>query len=325
MQKFYYLVFLTCFIFADNTPQNFPHLQGGNYKYWCPITGENLAQHSKTNYSSKLISGTQRQYSSLFGLYFDTKEYGILKDSIQTYDEKKGTFIPIKRSDIKYNENDFAKDKKWNENIKVKKLYKMGEKIFIFKCKKNHPELDDFLEINELKGYLLESKSCGSLEEKHLHPLSIYLWDVKKLGILENKNRVIVGEDEKCPVCGMFVHKYPKWAAKIYYGEKHYSFDGVKDLMKFYFNPLKWGKYPMTSKDNITKFEVTDYYTQNSIDGFKAFYVIRSDVYGPMGHELIPFLKLEDAQTFLKDHKGKKILTFDEIKESLPYELDSNG
>ncbi|MBI3873943.1 MAG: nitrous oxide reductase accessory protein NosL, partial [Arcobacter sp.] len=123
--------------------------------------------------------------------------------------------------------------------------------------------------------------------------------------------------------CGMFAHKYPKWVAKLHYGEKYFAFDGVKDLMKFYFNPLKWGKYTNATKDKITSFEVTDYYKQNSVDGFKAFYVIRSDIYGPMGNELIPFDKLEDAKTFQKDHNGKRILKFSEITENIPYELDS--
>ena len=52
------------------------------------------------------------------------------------------------------------------------------------------------------------------------------------------------------------------------------------------------------------------------IDGTKAFYVINSDVYGPMGEELIPFLTKEDAQTFLMDHKAKKIVIFSEITKS---------
>lgn len=325
MEKFYWLIFLFSITFAQTTPKVFPHLQGGDSEYWCPITGENLQNHQHSNYTAKLTNGTIRQYSSLFGLYFDTKEYGLLPHSIKKYDPKKGQFLPLNHNQIKYNEDDFLKDKKYSENVKVKKLYKMGEKIFTYKCKKKHPNLDDFLEINELKGHLHSYKTCGNLEENHLHPLSLYLWDVKKLGILENKNIVIVAEDEKCPVCGMFVHKYPKWAAKLYYGERYFVFDGVKDLMKFYFNSSKWGKYPKTTKKDVTKFEVTDYYTQNAIDGFKAFYVIRSDVYGPMGHELIPFVNIDDAKTFLKDHKGKKILTFDEIKETLPYELDSNG
>jgi len=33
---------------------------------------------------------------------------------------------------------------------------------------------------------------------------------------------------------------------------------------------------------------------------------MRSDVYGPMGRELIPFEKMKDAEEFMTDHKVKK-------------------
>ena len=69
---------------------------------------------------------------------------------------------------------------------------------------------------------------------------------------------------------------------------------------------------------------VTDYYTQKAIDGTKAFYVIRSNIYGPMGHELIPFNSKDDAKTFMRDHFGTKILEFDEITEQQVYKLDNN-
>ena len=36
-----------------------------------------------------------------------------------------------------------------------------------------------------------------------------------------------------------------------------------------------------------------------------------------MGEELIPFKKEDEAKKFMTDHFGKKVLSFDEIKESL--------
>ena len=92
----------------------------------------------------------------------------------------------------------------------------------------------------------------------------------------------------------MFTYKYPKWAAQIFYKhgdhEHHYSFDGVKDMMKFYFDPMEWGKYEMAKKESISKILVTDYYSQKAIDAKVSYFVIGSDVYGPMGNELIPFI-----------------------------------
>lgn len=316
-----YLLFCLHTLFATST---LPLLQNDNGKLWDPVTGENLKEFIKSNFTAKLHNGTVRQYSSFYSVFSDKQNYGLLENSIRYYDITTNTFLPLPKSFI-YSEKDFQKDKLWRENIKIKKYYKMGEKIYRSRCKNTQLDLEEFLEINELK-YFLESEAiCGKLIEKYLHPLSIYMWDVKKLGLTHNKNVITVNETEKCPVCGMFVAKYPKWAAKLYYGDQSYVFDGVKDLMKFYFNSKKWGNYSNTTPDNVTKFEVTDYYTQNAIDGFKAFYVIRSDVYGPMGNELIPFEKQEDAKSFMIDHNGKKILRFEEIREDIPYKLDTNG
>ena len=67
---------------------------------------------------------------------------------------------------------------------------------------------------------------------------------------------------------------------------------------------------------------MTDYYSLESIEGTRAFYVIGSDVFGPMGKELIPFGKETEAREFLKDHKGKKILRFQEITPEILKTLD---
>jgi nitrous oxide reductase accessory protein NosL len=58
---------------------------------------------------------------------------------------------------------------------------------------------------------------------------------------------------------------------------------------------------------------VTDYYSMTPIDGHTAWYVVGSDVFGPMGRELMPFQKESEAKEFMKDHLGKKLLRFNEV------------
>ena len=43
---------------------------------------------------------------------------------------------------------------------------------------------------------------------------------------------------------------------------------------------------------------------------------------GPMGHELIPLASRADAEEFLGDHQGRRILRFDEVGRALPEKLD---
>ena len=46
---------------------------------------------------------------------------------------------------------------------------------------------------------------------------------------------------DKCPVCGMFVAKYPDFVDQIVFKDgTHAFFDGVKDMMKYYFDLPKY-------------------------------------------------------------------------------------
>jgi copper chaperone NosL len=117
---------------------------------------------------------------------------------------------------------------------------------------------------------------------------------------------------DKCPVCGMFVAKYPDWNAEIIFKDGSYAaFDGAKDMFKYCFDLRRYN--PSKSLGDIDSIYVTDYYDLTLIDGTKALYVIGSDVYGPMGRELIPFKEEGGARDFLKDHKGKAVLKFKDV------------
>ena len=126
---------------------------------------------------------------------------------------------------------------------------------------------------------------------------------------------------DKCPVCGMFVYKYPDWVAQIILTDGSVLFfDGAKDLFKFYFDIKKYT--PEKSQKDIAAIYVTEYYDMKLINGKEAFFVIGSDVYGPMGHELIPFASKADAELFKKDHGGTRILEFKGIKPVIIKKLD---
>ena len=98
-------------------------------------------------------------------------------------------------------------------------------------------------------------------------------------------------------------------------------FDGAKCLFKYYLDIKKYD--PTKNKEDITEISVMDYYSKTSIGALQAFFVIWSDVYGPMGHEPIPFEKETDAKKFMKEHKGKKILRFKDVNPNLIKSLDN--
>ena len=140
-------------------------------------------------------------------------------------------------------------------------------------------------------------------------------------GLAQTKNTVQPAKKDKCPVCGMFVYKYPDWLAEIIFKDGSVDFfDGVKDLSKYYFNIRKYS--PGKNKKDIAAIYVTEYYDMQLIDARKAFFIMGSDVYGPMGHELIPFATEADAKAFMMDHKGKKLLRFEAITPRVIDKLD---
>lgn len=130
------------------------------------------------------------------------------------------------------------------------------------------------------------------------------------------------GAKDLCPVCGMLVSKYPNWVAVALYrdGHAHY-FDGAKDMFKYL---QEYPKYaPGHRKEDLAGLYVTEFYGLAKIDAKKAFYVTGSDVLGPMGHELVPLETRADAEEFLKDHKGRKIYTFDQVTAEIVAKVDN--
>ena len=129
------------------------------------------------------------------------------------------------------------------------------------------------------------------------------------------------GARDLCPVCGMLISKYPNWTARVAYRDNSaHFFDGAKDMFK-YLHEL--GKYATGHrKEDISALVVTEFYGLTKIDARSALYVIGSDVLGPMGHELVPLETRADAEEFLKDHKGKRILTFEQVTAEIITKVD---
>jgi len=118
---------------------------------------------------------------------------------------------------------------------------------------------------------------------------------------------------DRCPVCGMFVAPYADWVATISFKDgSHLFFDGCKDLFRYYFDLPEAGE--KLSRKQIESIMVTEYYSTRKMKVSDVFFVVGSDVFGPMGKELIPVAGEKTAATFMRDHKGTELLTFDQVK-----------
>lgn len=123
---------------------------------------------------------------------------------------------------------------------------------------------------------------------------------------------------DKCPVCGMFVSPYANWVAAIEFTDGSLNFfDGSKDMFKYLFFMDKYNKQK-TRKD-VANIYVTEFYSTKLMPAKELYFISGSNVMGPMGKELIPVKGKKNAETFLKDHHGERIITFESVRpEDLP-------
>lgn len=122
-------------------------------------------------------------------------------------------------------------------------------------------------------------------------------------------------DGEVCAVCGMSVSRYPEWVAEVVCADGSVVyFDGPTDLFRFLRDP---GRYAgQASRSSIVAAFVTGYYDRAAIPARDALFVVGSDVVGPLGAELVPHGSRAEAEDFMVDHRGKRILSFDEASRT---------
>ncbi len=314
-------------------------VQHGKDKMYCSNCAMSLSTYYKTNHIHK-----NHQYCSLHCLYDATK--GNIPDDVKVVDTNSLKFIDAKKAyyvvgsdkmgTMTYNskyafksfddakkfvkknggkisnfveayeitKEDFLQDLKLLQAKKEKKTYKLGKKLYTKKCEKVN--VNSFETISLLKAKL--KNVCKTRRDRELQYVAEYLWDVvKKNKVLEAFGKIEYTKHDKCPICGMFVYKYPKWVAMVEVNGKKIYFDGAKDMFKYVIKHK--------SKIDNKKVFVTDYFSGKKIDALFAHFVYGSNVYGPMGNEFIPFYSEKDANSFRKDHYGMAVYGFLQIVE----------
>lgn len=121
---------------------------------------------------------------------------------------------------------------------------------------------------------------------------------------------------DRCPVCGMFVHKYPHWMAGYVFK------DGAKVFhcspKCFFHNLHHIDKYqPGRKADDLQLIWVTDYYTAKPIDARdpEVRFVVGTTLVGPMGWDVVPVKGVKSAEALKRDYFGEEILHLNEVTE----------
>ncbi len=130
---------------------------------------------------------------------------------------------------------------------------------------------------------------------KHMHK------DGEKHG--HNKDKAVSTD---CRNCGMPSSEFPKWRSKVTTKGGDVWFCSPRCM---FITTLDKEKAPK----EIQGIRVVDYYSTKSFDAKTAYYVTGSDILGPMGHDFVPVKDKAAADDFKKEHKGDKVLKFDEV------------
>jgi len=249
-------------------------IQQGKDKYSCPNCGMHLVKFYKTSHTHD-----NHQYCSIHCLYEATQ--GVIPEDAKVVDTNTLALIDVKKA-----------------------FYVVGSKV---RGTMTRTSSYAFGTQNDALAFVSDNGGrVMNFTEAYAVASEDFPKDFAKASALAPVIKIEVPKDAKCPICGMFVAKYPQWVAMAN-ADKTFYFDGVKDMMK----------YAYARKLSGDKLYVSDYYKLSKLEATKAFYVIGSNVYGPMGSELIPFASQEEAVRFSRDHNGQKVIPFEEITEAL--------
>jgi nitrous oxide reductase accessory protein NosL len=120
------------------------------------------------------------------------------------------------------------------------------------------------------------------------------------------------GKKDRCPVCGMFVYRYPKWMAGFVFGDGKRYFHCCPKCMLHNLNNIS--KYQRgESREKLALIWVTEYYTTKKMDAHDVLFVVGTNLVGPMGLDLIPVNKMKAANNLKQDYEGDLVLRLDQI------------
>lgn len=132
-----------------------------------------------------------------------------------------------------------------------------------------------------------------------------------------------VPADARCPVCGMYPARYPRWAAQTIFrdGAAHY-FDSPVNLFDFLHAVDRYDR--RYTLDDVAASYVRDHASGQWIEADHAFFVHGADVTGPMRNADLPAFSSRDAaEGFARQHRGN-VLTAPDMTPRLLAPLSRN-
>lgn len=135
-----------------------------------------------------------------------------------------------------------------------------------------------------------------------------------------------ISKELRCPVCGMFPARYPKWMAQVIFKDKTLrAFDSPADLFRFVHNLAKYERNSVRSREGVTVIYLTDYAKGGWVDARQAYFVAGSSARGPMNNADLPAFNGQEAAEKFAAGKGGRVLGFEQITAELVANLEKEG
>ncbi|MBU2646245.1 nitrous oxide reductase accessory protein NosL [bacterium] len=132
----------------------------------------------------------------------------------------------------------------------------------------------------------------------------------------------IIESHKECPLCGMYPAKYPLFNCQIIFEDGSYeAFDSAAGLLVYLYFPDKTG-FPVKKTRQVF---FKDYLYEKWIDANTTWFVMGSEILGPMGIEFLPVSDRRLALEVQKQEKGAAIVSFLEIDRAFMVKAAENG
>ncbi len=132
---------------------------------------------------------------------------------------------------------------------------------------------------------------------------------------LDEENQMQISSQDRCPVCGMKVMRYPKFSSAIQLSNRDtYYFCSNGCMLKAWLHPEIFLK---STRRALSLAVVRDYFSGRQVDGQDVFWIAGSDVIGPMGPAIIALQGKQSVNTFLKRHGGRRVFRLQELTDDL--------
>lgn len=140
---------------------------------------------------------------------------------------------------------------------------------------------------------------------------------------LDAQGRMQVSPEDRCPVCGMKVVKYPKFSAALQLQDgTTFYFCGTGCMIRSWLHPeIFLNAQPADLKRPVVK----AYFTGRQTDAREVIFVAGSNVIGPMGPALVPVPNAAALEVFEKRHGGRAQFRLEELTDERWVEITGKG